>query len=185
MWVWGFGNQKWCKNLKSRVEDKWLDKTFVSVLTTSLSKFEQFWASLSKFEQVWAGLSTFEQVSARQSLYQPLLALSTVVLHYSFALFTRGTQDEVFSIAKTVSRLGMLETLCQGAWKTRWYLRFYHGIIVMRWLGSVQHYVTSNTNVQIDIKKNPKVPLVYKCNYILRGHSVGNAIWFSFRMNWN
>ena len=42
------------------------------------------------------------------------LGLSTVVLHYSFAL-TRGTQDEVFSIAKTVSRLGMLETLCQGA----------------------------------------------------------------------
>ena len=55
------------------------------------------------------------------------LGLSTVVLHYSFAL-TRGTQDEVFSIAKTVSRLGMLETLCQGAWKTRCYLRFYHGI---------------------------------------------------------
>ena len=55
-----------------------------------------------------------------------------LVLHYSFALFTRGTQDEVFSIAKTVSRLGMLETLCQGAWKNRCYLRFYHGIVQSR-----------------------------------------------------
>ena len=30
MWVWGFGNHKWYKSLKSRVEDEWLDKTFVS-----------------------------------------------------------------------------------------------------------------------------------------------------------
>ena len=30
MWVWGFGNHKWYKSLKSRVKDEWLDKTFVS-----------------------------------------------------------------------------------------------------------------------------------------------------------
>ena len=33
MWVWGFGNHKWYKSLKSRVEDKWVDKTFVSRIT--------------------------------------------------------------------------------------------------------------------------------------------------------
>ena len=30
MWVWGFENHKWYESLKARVEDKWLEKTFVS-----------------------------------------------------------------------------------------------------------------------------------------------------------
>ena len=32
MWVWGFGNHKWYKSLKSRVADEWLDKTFGSCM---------------------------------------------------------------------------------------------------------------------------------------------------------
>ena len=29
MWVWGFGNHKWCKSLKSRVEDMWLTCEYI------------------------------------------------------------------------------------------------------------------------------------------------------------
>ena len=41
MWVWGFGNYKWHKRLKSQVEDEWPDKIFVSGVI-SKTPYSQF-----------------------------------------------------------------------------------------------------------------------------------------------
>ena len=50
MWVWGFGNHKWYKSLKSRVEDEWLDKDYLQYFHMVLCP-NGSWTNSSQFSK--------------------------------------------------------------------------------------------------------------------------------------
>ena len=51
MWIWGFGNRKWYKSLESRVEEEWLDKTFVSHMISKTTYSHLWTLSISIVEK--------------------------------------------------------------------------------------------------------------------------------------